>query len=191
MSASAPNLDELPTETLEQVLLYLPGQDIIKMEAVRRSPPTPRESLLIPCRMIQVNRHFWDLIHNSPVLQHRRELFAAGLIDNPYNPCDLAQRRKLREGYTHKWSKTASVVKSTHKLPPNQSSHWRRAKHHGGNVLASHPTPGRGLDFMYIPPAASQKLIDVWSISPFSFKLFAFAVYPPENVLAVSEHDER
>jgi len=26
----------LPTETLEQLLLHLPGQDLIKMEAVRR-----------------------------------------------------------------------------------------------------------------------------------------------------------
>ena len=47
MSASAPQLAELPTETLEHVLLHLPGQDIIKMEMVRRLSPTPREWLLI------------------------------------------------------------------------------------------------------------------------------------------------
>ena len=43
MSASVVHLVELPTETLEQVLLHLPGQDIIKMEAVRRLPPIPRD----------------------------------------------------------------------------------------------------------------------------------------------------
>ena len=37
-----------------------------------------------------------DLVHNSPALRHRRELFATGLIDNPRCPCDLAERRKLR-----------------------------------------------------------------------------------------------
>jgi len=35
MSAPAHHLTELPIEILEKILLYLPGQDIIKMEAVR------------------------------------------------------------------------------------------------------------------------------------------------------------
>ena len=47
MSPSAPHLAELPTETLEHVLLYLPGQDIVKMEAVQRLPLIPPESSLI------------------------------------------------------------------------------------------------------------------------------------------------
>ena len=36
MSASSLNLTELPTEVIEQILLHLPGQDILKMEAVLR-----------------------------------------------------------------------------------------------------------------------------------------------------------
>ena len=80
MSASAPHLTELPTETLEYVLLRLPVQDVIKMEVVRSLSLTPREWLLMCC--IQVNRRFQDLIRNSPTLQLRRELFAAGLIEN-------------------------------------------------------------------------------------------------------------
>jgi len=35
MSAPISCLAELPTEILEQILLHLPGQDIIKMEAVQ------------------------------------------------------------------------------------------------------------------------------------------------------------
>jgi len=35
MSVSALDLAELPAEVLERVLLHLPVQDIIKMEAVR------------------------------------------------------------------------------------------------------------------------------------------------------------
>lgn len=35
-TTSALRLTELPTEILEQILLHLPGQDIIKMDAVRR-----------------------------------------------------------------------------------------------------------------------------------------------------------
>jgi len=36
MLASAFHLTELPVETLEQVLLHLPSQDVIKMEMVWR-----------------------------------------------------------------------------------------------------------------------------------------------------------
>ena len=36
MSAPISRLAELPTETLEQILLHLPGQDVIKMETVQR-----------------------------------------------------------------------------------------------------------------------------------------------------------
>ena len=35
MSASISNLAELPIEILEKILLQLPGQDIVKIEAVR------------------------------------------------------------------------------------------------------------------------------------------------------------
>ena len=35
MSASISHLTELPIEILEQILLHLPGQDIIKMDTVR------------------------------------------------------------------------------------------------------------------------------------------------------------
>jgi len=37
MSASPSYLTMLPTEILEQLLLHLPGRDLIKVEAVRRA----------------------------------------------------------------------------------------------------------------------------------------------------------
>ena len=37
MSPSTSRLTELPVEILEKILLHLPGQDIIKIEAVRRA----------------------------------------------------------------------------------------------------------------------------------------------------------
>ena len=53
MSASASRLTELLTEILEQMLLHLPGQDIIKMEAVRSATVIERHtSLLTPPRTI-------------------------------------------------------------------------------------------------------------------------------------------
>jgi len=46
MSTSILRLTELPIETLEQILLCLPGQDVIKMEAVRRVIPIPHNPAL-------------------------------------------------------------------------------------------------------------------------------------------------
>jgi hypothetical protein len=142
-----------------------------------------------PCRTIQVNRRFQDLICNSPVLQHRCELFAAGLIENPCNPCDLAQGRKLCKDYVQKWSKAATMIKSTHKLPPDQASRWNDARQIGRNMLVSFPTKDHGLGFLHIPPVKSREPVDTWSIPPFPFELFGLAVYHPENLLAAAECD--
>ena len=46
MSPSSPNLAGIPIELLEQILLNLSGQDIVKMEAVRGWPKTLDECLL-------------------------------------------------------------------------------------------------------------------------------------------------
>ena len=154
MSPSPPYLTQLPTETLEYVLLHLPTRDVIKMEVVRSL------SLF--------------------KLQLRRELFATGLIENPGNPCDLVQSRKLYEDY---------AIKSTHELHPDHASCRIYAKNLGRNILASHPMGDHGLGFLYIPPVTSRKPIDTWSILPFPFTLLCFAVYHPENLLAIDERD--
>ena len=113
-------------------------------------------------------------------LQLRRELFATGLIENPGNPCDLVQSRKLYEDY---------AIKSTHELHPDHASCRIYAKNIGRNMLASHPMGDHGLGFLYIPPVTSRKPIDTWSILPFPFTLLCFAVYHPENLLAIDERD--
>ena len=40
MSVSSPNLTDLPVETLEQILLNLPGADIVKIEVVECFVPS-------------------------------------------------------------------------------------------------------------------------------------------------------
>jgi len=164
MSASVPRLTGLPAEILEHILLRLPGQDIVKMEAVRRSFANPRKSLLTCCCTIQVSRHFRALIRNSPILQYHCELFAAGLIDNPSNPCDLVERRKLCEEHTRKWSDAATIVKSTYILPSDKFFHRDYPMALGKNMVVSDSTPNGGLDFLYIPPVASRNPINGWTI---------------------------
>jgi hypothetical protein len=63
MSASISCLTELPTETLEYVLLHLPGQDIIKMEVVREVVVNPM-------------RHDFDFVVLSRSVDTSRTLFA-------------------------------------------------------------------------------------------------------------------
>lgn len=157
------------------------------MEAVRESPRFPDESLLTLRCTIQVNRHFRNLIFNSPTVHHRRELFAAGLIDNPCCPCDFAERRKLCEAYTYKWSKAVDIAKNTREIPPSLSLGWSNANHLGNGYLVSDSEGRRGLAFLHIPPIASQESVEGWNIPPFSFDILGYAVYPPANVLAVTE----
>ena len=140
----------------------------------------------------QVNRHIRDLVRNSPTLQHRCELFAVGLIDNPCCPRDLAERRKLREEYTRKWTcKSDTVVESTKGLPPVQSVGWVYADYFGDGYVASRSIERNGRTFLRIPPVASQKPVEGWTIPPFAYDVFDYAVYPPGNVLAVAERGEK
>jgi len=49
MPVSIFRLTELPVEILEQIFLHLPGQDVIKMEVVRRVIAIPYDSSLTSC----------------------------------------------------------------------------------------------------------------------------------------------
>jgi len=57
-------------------------------------------------------------------------------------------------------------------------------------MIVSDSPPDGGLDILSIPPVASGKPIDGWTIPPFPFKVSSFAVYHPENLLAVVERQE-
>ena len=48
-----------------------------------------------------------------------------------------------------------------------------------------------GLSFVCLPPVTSQQPIKWWSIHPFRFNLEAFAVYLPDNIIAIAEQKER
>ncbi|KAF9645019.1 hypothetical protein BDM02DRAFT_3120947 [Thelephora ganbajun] len=169
MSASSPYLTTLPIDILEQILLRLPSQDIIKMESI--------------------NRYFRDLVHDLPTLQHRRELFAIGLIDNPYCPCDLAERRKQCKSYTRKWTNATSITRNIYELPPTHSLGWGSPMYFGNGLLASRSLYS-DLALLRVPLVASRKSVESWTIPPIPFMVMCYAVYPLENVIAVAESKE-
>lgn len=85
------------------------------------------------------------------------------------------------------------MVKSTKKLPPSQplARSWVNAKYLGNGLLAPGSVGPGGLAFLHVPPIASQKPVEGWTIPPFPFEIFGYAVYLPENVLAVAEQGEK
>jgi len=104
----------------------------------------------------------------------------------------LAERRKLCKDYAHKWSDAARIEENTHKLPPNQSSGWGRAKYFGNGILVTDSLEDHnGLAFLRIPPITSRKPIEGWNIPPVAFEILAYAVYPPGNVIAVTERKDK
>ena len=99
----------------------------------------------------------------------------------------MTERRKLCEGYAHKWSNVVKTVKSrTQKLPPSQFSGWNSAKYLGNGHLVSYLVERNGPTFLHIPSAASRKPIESWTLPPPPFTVFDYAVYSPENVIAVA-----
>ena len=130
------------------------------------------------------------MLRDSAVLQHRRDLFAAGLIDNPSISCDLSRRRKAYEECVHKWSDTRKAVKSVYDLPQEIFSESHTITVLGGNLLASYIWRGRRVNFIRVPTAVSQKPIEWWTLPPFPFGIEDFAAYAPDNVFVVAEIKE-
>jgi len=83
------------------------------------------------------------------------------------------------------------VVKTPLKLPPGQFTCWGDARYLGDGHLATDSAHGNGLTFLRIPPVASGKPVEDWSIPPLTFEILGYAAYPPENVLAVAEQGEK
>ena len=160
-------LTELPTEILEKILLHLPSQDVVKLEVVRYVVATQHNSALTFRYTIQISRQFQDLTRN------------------------FSQRRKLCEEYERKWSNAGRVVLAVHELPDDLSPQRHTISTHGGDIITSHSIGDGCLRFLRLPPVTSQLPIKRWSIPPFPFNVKAFAVYPPDSILAVAEEKER
>lgn len=93
-----------------------------------------------------------------------------------------------------RWSDATGFVKSTHELPPSQcSSGWLTAKYSGNGLFVAGSNNDTHVAFLLVPPVASQKPIEGWSIPSISLpgRISRREAYLPENVVAVSEGRER
>jgi len=83
-------------------------------------------------------------------------------------------------------------VRSIRELPPNRcSSGWNTAKYSGNGLLVAGSGNDTHVAFLLVPPIASGKPLQGWSIPPLPGRIFRRAAYLPEDVLAVSEGREQ
>lgn len=74
-------------------------------------------------------------------------------------------------------------MKSIYKLPPKQDPPgWADTWYFGNGLLVSEFTRDTSLVFLHIPPVASRKPIESWSI--------ALVQNPPEDIVAVVEEGQ-
>jgi len=131
------------------------------------------------------SRRFQGLTLSSPILQHKRDLFSSGLVENPCSPCDFAQRRKLCEEHKRKWSSVGKAVMTVHESPRELKQHSATVR--GRNLIALRNFRHNSLHFLRLPSVANRKPIEWWSIPTFPFRLRVFAVYLPDSILVAAE----
>jgi len=83
------------------------------------------------------------------------------------------------------------VVKGTLELPPSQPLGWGNVAYLGNGHLATRSVERNDLTFLRIPPLTSQNLVEGWTIPPFAYEVFGYAVCSPENAIAVAERGEK
>ena len=185
-----PQLTErLPLELLEKVLANVSVPDILRMKQVGRvSDPVQRSSSIFwmssPCQVARDIHHF---IQGSPYIQHRIDLFAAGLVDNPASNFTLADKRRAFEEYRMKWDTFNPVKKLEREVD---------------NLYFNHQASGSGT---YCFVAGSQKFIEFvtlesvsrgiprkeWKLPHPEFRLSGFAINPHADVLVIVEKNAR
>ena len=151
----------------------------------------PHDSALTFRYTNQVSRQFRALTRNSPTLQCKRDLFSAGLAENPRNPSDFTRCRKLYEEHRRKWSNAGRVVKTIYELPEELIAEEYFVTTPGWNLIAFRRMEGGTLSFLHLPSTTSQRPTEQWTIPPFPFSVNVFAIYPPDNLLVVAEEKKQ
>ena len=137
--------------------------------------------------LYQVSRGFADLISTSPFLEYRLELFAAGLVENPHFSCSPEEGRKRVKEYVDTWDDLYAVKRHIYPLGLSDFR-WEDMAPVGWGIFAG--LSGHSVAFVRVPcTAAGQQGVEEWTVDipPAPFQPCTFAVYPPEDVLALVE----
>lgn len=136
-----------------------------------------------PC-LVSGQSRLADLISTSPLLEYRLEVFAAGLVENPRFPCSLEEGRRRVKRYTDVWENLDTIKSYSHPLRL-RDFRWEELIPVGRDLLARRS--GRRVSFIRV--TADRREVEEWTVDPPATPFWpgAFAVYPPEHVLALVE----
>ena len=116
-----------------------------------------------------------DAISSSQYLQHRLDLFSAGLVDNPEVACSLSERRVRLRKYVDGWNKPEISVERDCPLKGRVgTTRWYSV---GQDLLARTDTRTSMISFIRVP-SPPQRTAEEWTIE---------LPVPPENYLVWSE----
>ena len=173
------SISELPSEVLEHTASYLPPKDILKMREVCYFPCRTSHLSITPS-LNQVSRLFLDLVSSSHHLQHRLNLFSAGLVDNPHFVCSLADRRARLRDYEDGWKRPGVSYQRVHPL-----NAWGKLNPIGQNLFSTDPL-GKSVHFIRIPSLPGQEMAKEWTLKlPFHF--YHYTAWQQDNLFAVVE----
>jgi hypothetical protein len=173
----------LPPEIFEHILLSLPPADILKMKEVLSDRPRSLQSALTP-NPLQVSRFFLDFVSSSQHLQHRIDLFSAGLVDNPHTARSLAERRVLLRKYVDGWKDAEPSVRYDCPLRTATSEFDPPAVDQ--DLFPGPPADRTNIPFLRVPSSPNQGTVKEWTLG-FQFQSSGYVVRSQDNLLAVIE----
>jgi len=140
----------------------------------------------LTCVSCQVSWAFAELITTSPFLEYPLELFAAGLVENPHFSCSLEEGQRRVKEYVDVWKNFDNPKKRRHTLGL-QDPRWGKAVQVGQGLLAR--CFGCSVPFIWVPCITG---LEEWKVDPpvTLFQPCGFAVYSPEDVLALVERKD-
>ena len=121
-------------------------------------------------------------------MEHRLELFAVGLVENPRLSYSLEEGRKRVKEYVDGWGNLGAINKRSHTLRLQGSQQWGLLLPVGQGLLVRHSH--RSVSFVRVPRiAASWQGVEEWIVDPpvTPFQLWGSATYSPEDVVALVE----
>jgi hypothetical protein len=132
-STSAGNQFDLPLELLIVILQYLPSQSLVRCRAVSANMQQPVYELTTNWAG-QISKRLRAVIDETPELQYKIELWAAGYRDNPQCTLSVTERLKILKNAQQTW-KNAAFLKGARTRIPVDGLHAMNAKKYYGNMF--------------------------------------------------------
>jgi hypothetical protein len=131
----------------------------------------------------QVNRYLRDFIQDSPYIEYRTDLFAAGFVDNPTSNLTLAQKRKAFNVHRNRWNKLRPS-KKWQRTVGSSSPDGRRARALG--VYAFIADSSNFVELLALESVSRSIPRNEWKIPLPDYSFSSCAINPQADVMVVA-----